>query len=98
MKNRVVHHSSHTSHTQSSLKSGDLRPYALGHAAGMMSIIVLMFYGLFVWFSSYDPSFIIEQYPISFSFTDWTFLFGLLQSYVLFYVLSWVFARFYNAV
>jgi uncharacterized membrane protein (DUF485 family) len=98
MKKRVVHNHISQDHPKSSLKNGDLRPYALGHAAGMMSILVLVFYGLFIWFSSYDPSFIIEQYPISFSFTDWTFLFGLLQSYVLFYVLSWVFARFYNSV
>lgn len=93
---KAMHHSPPV--VKSYLKPGDLRPYALGHAAGMMSIIVLIFYGLFVWFSDYDPSFIIEQYPIAFSFLDWTFLFGLLQSYVLFYVLSWVFARFYNAV
>ncbi len=80
------------------LKIGDLKPYALGHAAGMMSMLVLVFYGLFIWFSEYDSSFIIEQYPIGFSFFDWTFLFGLLQSYVLFYVLSWTFAKFYNSV
>ncbi len=79
------------------LKPGDLKPYALGRTAGMMSIMVLAFYGLFVWFSDYDPSFILEQYPISFSFADWTILFGFLQSYVLFYVMGWVFAKFYNS-
>jgi uncharacterized membrane protein (DUF485 family) len=74
-----------------------LRPYALGHALGMMSIIVLVFYGLFVWFSNYESAFIIAKYPISFSFYDWTLIFGLVQSYVLFYVLGWVFARLYNS-
>ena len=98
MKRKVVHHSVHMAHPKSLLRPGDLRPYALGHAAGMMSLLVLVFYGLFVWFSDYDSSFIVEQYPIAFSFFDWTFLFGLLQSYVLFYVLSWVFAKFYNSV
>ena len=98
MKKSVEHRAVHDVHPKSSLKIGDFRPYALGHAAGMMSMIVLVFYGLFVWFSNYDSSFIIAQYPIAFSFFDWTFLFGLLQSYVLFYVLSWVFAKFYNSV
>ncbi len=93
-----INHSSHVTHPKSQLKIGDFRPYALGHAAGMMSMIVLVFYGLFVWFSNYVPSFIIEQYPIAFSFFDWTFLFGLLQSYVLFYVLAWVFSKFYNSL
>mgnify|MGYP001572240413 CR=1 FL=1 len=80
------------------MRPGDLKPYALGHALGMMSMLVLVFYGLFVWFSSYDSTFIVAKYPISFSFLDWTFLFGLVQSYVMFYVLGWVFAKFYNSV
>lgn len=82
----------------SAIKSGDLRPYALGHALGMMSMMVLVFYGLFVWFSNYDSLFIVAKYPIGFSFYDWTMLFGLLQSYVMFYVLGWVFAKFYNTI
>ncbi len=82
---------------KSYFKQGDLKPYALGRAAGMSSIVILLFYGLFVWFSDYDPAFILEQYPISFSFTDWTFLFGILQNYVLFYVFGWIFAKFYNS-
>jgi len=72
-----------------------LRPYALGHALGMLMIV---FYGLFVWFGDYDPSFVVANYPIAFGFADWTFLFGLVQSYVLFYVLGWVFAKLYNSV
>ncbi len=98
MKKKMSPHHSHLFHPKSQLKSGDFKPYALGHAAGMMSMIILVFYGLFIWFSNYDPSFIMEQYPISFSFFDWTFFFGLLQSYVFFYVISWVFAKFYNSI
>lgn len=79
-------------------KPGDLKPYALGHALGMMAMIVLVFYGLFVWFSDFDTAFIVAKYPIGFSFYDWTILIGLLQSYVMFYVLGWTFARFYNSV
>ena len=75
-----------------------LRPYALGHALGMIGLLMIVFYGLFVWFGDYDPSFVVANYPIAFGFTDWTFLFGLVQSYVLFYVLGWVFAKFYNSV
>jgi len=75
-----------------------LRPYALGHALGMLSMLMVVFYGLFVWFGTYDATFIVAQYPIAFEFTDWTFLFGLVQSYVLGYVLGWVFAKLYNSV
>ncbi len=82
----------------SHFKLGDLKPYALGHALGTMSMMVLVFYGLFVWFSNYESAFIIAKYPIAFSFYDWTMLFGLVQSYVMFYVLGWIFARFYNSV
>ena len=79
-------------------KSGWLKPYALGHTLGMMSMMILVFYGLFVWFSNYESAFLIAKYPISFSFYDWTILFGLVQSYVMFYVLGWVFAKLYNSV
>lgn len=79
-------------------RPGDLKPYALGHALGMMAMVVLVFYGLFVWFSDFDTAFIIAKYPIGFSFYDWTILIGLVQSYVMFYVMAWAFARFYNSV
>ncbi len=77
---------------------GGLRPYALGHALGMMFLFMTVFYGLFVWFGDYDPTFVIARYPIAFDFGDWTFIFGLMQSYVLAYVFGWVFAKFYNHV
>ena len=80
------------------IKSNGLKPYAFGHAFGMLTMLIIVFYGLFVWFSDYDPTFIVAKYPISFSFTDWTFLFGLVQGYVLSYILGWVFAKFYNSV
>lgn len=106
MKRKTVRHRpSHSSHmhkhTDSKVehfKPGDLRPYALGNALGLMSMIILIFYGLFVWFSDYETAFIIAKYPIGFSFYDWTILFGLLQSYVMFYVAGWVFAKLYNSV
>ena len=89
----------HQKHIQvEHLRLGDFKPYALGHAMGMMAMIVLVFYGLFVWFSDFDSAYIIAKYPIAFSFFDWTMLFGLLQSYVMFYVLGWVFAKMYNHV
>ena len=77
---------------------GRLNPYAIGHALGLMSVLVLVFYGLFVWFGTYDPTFISVKYPLSFSFYDWTFLFGLVETYVMGYVLGLVFSRFYNSV
>ncbi len=89
----------HKSHNKVNSESKtDLKPYALGHALGMMSMIVLVFYGIFVWFSDYESAFLIAKYPISFSFYDWTMLFGLVQSYVMFYILGWGFARLYNSV
>lgn len=91
-------HALGSSYESVDVSHGDLKPYALGHALGMLSMIVLVFYGLFVWFSNYESAFIIAKYPIAFSFFDWTILFGLVQSYVMFYVLGWVFARMYNSV
>ena len=101
MKRKMINkkQNSHSIHEQiNHLKLGDLKPYALGHALGMISMIVLVFYGLFVWFSNYESAFIIAKYPIAFSFYDWTMLFGLVQSYVMFYVMGWVFAKLYNSV
>ena len=92
---KVMHHAVRS---RSELRAGDLKPYAFGHAFGMLSMLSIVFYGLFVWFSDYDATFIVAQYPIAFSFYDWTFLFGLVQSYVLFYVVGWVFVKFYNSV
>ncbi len=82
----------------SQMKFGGLRPYALGHALGMMLMLMTVFYGLFVWFGDYDATFVVAQYPIAFAFNDWTFLFGLVQSYVSAYVFGWIFAKFYNGV
>jgi hypothetical protein len=91
VSNKFHEHTEHVNH-------GFLRPYAAGHAMGMLSMIVLVFYGIFVWFSNYESAFIVAKYPIAFSFFDWTMLFGLVQSYVMFYVLGWTFARLYNSV
>ena len=105
MKRKVNHkgHSRQSNHHNEYINSrnyvgfGQIRPYALGHALGIMSMVILVFYGLFVWFSNYDSLFIIAKYPIAFSFYDWTMLFGLIQSYVMFYVVGWIFAKFYNS-
>ena len=61
-------------------------------------LLATVFYGLFVWFGDYDATFIVAQYPIAFAYNDWTFLFGLVQSYVLAYIFGWIFAKFYNSV
>lgn len=98
VSHHMKHHVVHRDRPVSEMRVGDLRPYALGHALGMLGMLIVVFYGLFVWFGNYDPTFIVAQYPIAFEFEDWTFLFGLLQSYVLFYVLGWVLAKFYNSV
>jgi hypothetical protein len=99
MKRRVIRRfSKKFSEPRDSANHGFLKPHAMGHAMGMLSMIVLVFYGLFVWFSNYESAFIIAKYPIAFSFFDWTMLFGLVQSYVMFYVLGWAFAKLYNSV
>ena len=80
------------------MTSGTMRlvPYALGNAAGLLSIITLMVYAVLVWFGGYDATIIVAQYPIAFAFDDWTFLFGIVQTYVMGYVFGWIFARIYN--
>ena len=73
-----------------------LNAHALAHALGMLSLICIVFYALFVWFAGYEGLYVARQYPITFDFNDWTFIFGLVQSYVLGYVAGWIFARIYN--
>ena len=73
-----------------------LGPYAAGHALGMVSVVAILFYTVMVWFSDYNASVIIQQYPLRFSFYDWTLIIGFLQTYVLSYVAGWIFAKIYN--
>lgn len=73
-----------------------LNPYAFANALGLVSIIGMVVYGALVWFGGYDASVIVAQYPVSFAFDDWTFLFGIVQTYVISYVMGWIFARIYN--
>jgi hypothetical protein len=74
-----------------------LRPYAMGHALSTLAVIWIVFYGVFVWFGGYNSSFVVARYPIAFSFLDWTFLFGLAQTYAIAYVFGWIFAKLYNS-
>ena len=73
-----------------------LRPYAIGNALGIVSLLCLLFYAVMSWFSNYDASVIIQQYPIGFSFENWSILIGLVQTYVFGYVFGWIFTRIYN--
>lgn len=73
-----------------------LNPYAFANALGLIGIITTVVYAALVWFGGYDASVIIAQYPVSFAFDDWTFLFGIVQTYVISYVFGWIFARIYN--
>ena len=82
---------------RSSVEKGSrLKVHALAHALGILSLICIIFYALFVWFGGYDGIYVARQYPITFDFNDWTFIFGLVQSYVLGYVAGWIFAKIYN--
>jgi len=73
-----------------------LGPYAFGHALGMVSVVALLFYTVMAWLSDYSGNIIIQQYPLTFSFYDWTIIIGLLQTYVLSYIAGWIFAKIYN--
>lgn len=77
-------------------KGSTLRVHAMAHSLGMISLIITIFYALFVWFGGYEGIYVARQYPITFDFNDWTFLYGVLQSYVLGYLVGWIFARIYN--
>jgi hypothetical protein len=79
-------------------RSARLNAYGFGHAFGIVSIIALLFYAVMSWFGGYNASIIINQYPLDFSFDDWTILIGLIQTYVLSYIGGWIFAKVYNKV
>ncbi len=71
-------------------------PYAFGNALGLVSIVTLVVYAVLVWFGGYDAAAIVAKYPISFEFDDWTFIFGIVQTYVIGYIMGWIFAKIYN--
>jgi len=73
-----------------------LSPYALGNALGLVSALLLAFYAVMSWLSSYNPSIIISQYPIPFSFGNLSLIIGLFQTYVMGYIGGWIFAKIYN--
>lgn len=74
----------------------NLKVHAFAHAAGLLSLISIVFYALFIWFGSSDGSDLAANFPITFGFNDWTFLFGLIQAYVVWYIAAWIFAKIYN--
>jgi len=75
-----------------------LSAYAFGHAAGIVSIIALLLYAFMTWFGDFNGSIIIQQYPINFSFDNWTVIIGLIETYVLAYIGGWIFVKIYNGV
>jgi hypothetical protein len=77
-------------------KVGKLNAYGFGHAFGIVSIIALLFYAVMYWFGGYNSSMIINQYPLGFSFDDWTIIIGVVQTYVLGYIGGWIFVKVYN--
>ncbi len=73
-----------------------LSPYAFGHSLGLVSAILMLILAVMAWFSDYNGYLITEILPVSFSFTNWTLIIGLLELYVLGYIAGWVFAGLYN--
>ena len=83
---------------ETSPRRSRLGAYAFAHSLGLICVIALLFYAVTTWFGSYDSSVILDQYPISFSFYDWTIIIGLIEGYVFGYVFGWIFAKMYNRV
>ena len=73
-----------------------LSPYAFGNALGIISVIGLLLYAIMSWFSDYTGTVILEQYPLPFSFNDWTIIIGFIETYVLSYIGGWIFVLVYN--
>ena len=75
---------------------GRLSAFALGHALGIVSIVALILYAVLSWFSGFNSAIIIGQYPIGFSFNDWTIIIGVIEAYVIGYIGGWILAKVYN--
>lgn len=73
-----------------------LSPYGFGQALGLTSLIGMVLLAVVFWFGGYDASVIISQFPVEFSFDDWTILIGIAQTYVIGYIGGWIFAKLYN--
>jgi|TARA_Y100000310_G_scaffold343370_1_gene450665 hypothetical protein len=73
-----------------------LRAHAFAHALGILALISLIFYALFVWFGGYNGLEVASSFPIGFDFDNLSFLFGLVQAYVIWYVGGWIFVKVYN--
>ncbi len=77
-------------------RTSGLDAYAFGHALGILGVIMVLFYAVLAWFGGYSGYAFIEKFPIGFLFDDWTLFVGLVQAYVMGYVLGWIFVRVYN--
>ena len=77
-------------------RSARLSAYGFGHALGIVSILALLLYAIMYWFGNFDASIILNQYPLGFSFDDWTIIIGLIETYVLSYIGGWIFVKIYN--
>ncbi len=73
-----------------------LNSFALGNSLGIVSAIMIAFYAVMVWFGGFNGNIIIQQYPLGFSFNDWTLLIGLIETYAMGYILGWILAKVYN--
>jgi hypothetical protein len=71
-------------------------PFAIGHSLGLVGVLVMLLYSIMAWFSSFNETLIASQFPLRFSFFDWTIIIGLIQIYVLCYIGGWIFAKGYN--
>ncbi len=74
-----------------------LSPSNFANATGMLALIAIVFYALFVWFGGYDGTTVSSSFPIGFDFDNLSFLFGLVQAYVIWYVAGWIFTKIYNS-
>ena len=81
----------------SAMKGERLNARSFAHAAGMLALIAIVFYALFVWFGGYSGVEVASSFPIGFDFDNLSFLFGLIQAYVIWYVAGWIFVRIYNS-
>jgi hypothetical protein len=73
-----------------------LSPYSFGHALGSVSVFALLFYMAMVWFAGFPGSIIVQKFPLGFSFTNWTVILGLIETYAMGYVGGWIAAKIYN--
>ena len=73
---------------------GKLKIYAFANALGIVSALALFFYAVMSWLdATYTGAVIIQQYPIPFSFNDFSLIVGIIETYVLSFIAGWIFAN-----